>query len=62
MDSSFLENNTMDNEMRDNILLAIRLYEMNKDIKLLKKILDILGIETGFKNQIIQSTLDIVGV
>lgn len=61
MDSSFLEKNNMDNEMRDNILLAIRLYEMNKDIQLLKKILDLLDIETEFKNQIIQSTIDIVG-
>ena len=52
----------MDNEMRDNILLAIRLYEINKDIQLLKKILDLLNIETEFKNQIIQSTLDIAGV
>jgi len=62
MDSSFVENNIMDDEMRDNILIAIRLYEINKDIKLLKKILDSLNIETKFKNQIIKSTLDIVGV
>jgi len=52
----------MDNEMRDNILLAIRLYEINKDIQLLKKMLDLLEIETELKNQIIQSTLDIAGV
>lgn len=61
MDSSSLENNTMDNKMRDNILLAIRLYEKNKDIQLLKKILDLLEIETEFKKHIIQSTLDMVG-
>jgi len=48
--------------MRDNILLAIRLYEINKDIQLLKKMLDLLEIETELKNQIIQSTLDIAGV
>ena len=62
MDLPFLANNDMDNEMRDNILVAIRLYEINKDIQLLKKILDLLEIETEFKNQIIKSTLDIVGI
>jgi hypothetical protein len=52
----------MDSEMNDKLLLAIRLYEITKDIKLLNKTLDDLNIETTLKNQIIKSTLDIVGV
>lgn len=62
MDSSVLEKNIMDNEMNNKILLAIRLYEINKNIQLLKTILDSLNIETNFKNEIIKSTLNIVGV
>ena len=42
-----------DKEMNNKLLLAIRLYEINKDIQLLKKMLDLLEIETEFKNQII---------
>ena len=51
-----------DKEMNHKLLLAIRLYEINKDIHLFKTFLDSLNIETNLKNQIIKSTLDIVGV
>ena len=51
-----------DKEMNNKLLLAIRLYEINKDIQLFKTLLDSLNIETNLKNQIIKSTLDIVGV
>ena len=51
-----------DKELNNKLLLAIRLYEINKDIQLFKTLLDSLNIETNLKNQIIKSTLDIVGV
>ena len=62
MDLSFLEKNIIDKKMYDNVLTAIRMYEIHKNIELLDAILNSFNMDTNVKNIIIKSVIETVGV
>ena len=58
MDSSFLEKNIIDKKMYDNVLTAIRMYEIHKNIELLDAILNSFNMDTNVKTIIIKSLIE----
>ena len=61
MDSPFYKQLSMNKDVYDKVLTAIRMYEIHKDIKSLDTMLTMFNIDPDIKTNIIKSSLTTIG-